>query len=196
MKILIALISTLLCFNIAFAGESLDQYFNFMGFTLEESKIADVLQKMGDTVVHKEGDAANSYTGVCYFYPKDKVTVYFESGEMGGGETILSYKVIQNYDSKYPCKAIDTALPKSFGMGNLKLGKDIKHTIDSLPPNIEYRKNLTFSYYNKNPFSKEDIDRTKVKDMQYAFWDQSVTIQLFSKQDIVTGYSITKITSW
>jgi len=196
MKIITALISTLLSFNIALAGENLEQYFNLMGFTLEESKISDVLKMMGDTVVHKEGDAANSYTGVCYFYPKNNVTVYFESGEMGGGETILSYKVIQSHESKYPCETIKTAPSKYFEIGNLKLGKDLKDTIDSLPPNVDSRKNLIFSYHTKIPFSKEDIARTKVEDMEYAFWDQSVTIQLFSEQNIVTGYSISKITSW
>ena len=115
---------------------------------------------------------------------------------MGGGEVLLSYKVMKNFESKYPCKTIQAGPNTSFGIGKLKLGNDLERTISSLPQDIDSRDKLVFSYYTKIPFSKEDIVRTKVKDMKYAFWDQSVSIRLFPENNTVTGYSITKVTSW
>lgn len=136
-----------------------------MGFKLGESKISDVLEKLGDTVIHKEGDASTSYTGVCYFYPVKNVTVYFESGEMGGGETLLCYKVMQDFDSKYPCKEIMELPKESFQIGDLNIGDDLETAISALPKNISSRDGMAFDYYDRIPFTKEEIERLKVKDM-------------------------------
>jgi hypothetical protein len=196
MKTIITVILILGFFNISFAGEKLDQYFTFMGFKLEESKISDVLKKLGNTVIHKKGDASESYTGICYFIPDKNVTIFFESGEMGGGETLLGYKVIQDFETKYPCREI-TELPKeSLQIGDLNIGDNLETAISLLPKNISSRDDSTFSYYDKIPFTKEQIKKLQVEDMAYAFWDQRVTIQIFTRDNKVTGYSVYKVTSW
>lgn len=183
-------------FNVSFAKEGLDQYFSFMGFTLEDSTISDVIEKLGATVIHKEGDAADSYTGVCYYSPENRVTLFFESGEMGGGVTLLGYKIIQNFESKYPCREVSGISKESLKLGNLRIGENLETAIKSLPPNIKSRDNLAFFYHKRIPFTKEEIRKLKVKDLAYAFWDQSVTIQIFSSKNQVTGYSVYKVTSW
>ena len=196
MKTFFTCILILIFFNASFSEEKLDQYFTFMGFTLEESKISDVVDKLGDTVIHKEGDAAESYTGVCYYSSENDVTILFESGEMGGGVTLLGYKVVQGQGSKYPCREIGGLSKESFNIGSLSIDEHLEDAIKSLPQNIESRDGLTFFYMDKIPFTKEEIDKLHVQDMEYAFWFQGVTIEIFANKNKVSGYSIYKVTSW
>lgn len=62
--------------------DNLESYFLFMGFELEETELAGIQEVLGAVPTHHEGDAAYSYTAICYRVSRDNVTVYFESGEM------------------------------------------------------------------------------------------------------------------
>lgn len=178
------------------ANETLEQYFLFNGYNLEETELSSIIKQLGDAPIHKEGDAHDSYTGICYQDPNANVTVYFESGEMGGGKTLLSYKVTQGMNSDFPCYKLPTDMHLNYSIGNLKLGSRLETTIQSLPKKTYSREDLLFWYINKIPFTNEDILRTGVENMKYAFWNQTVTIELFSEEKIISGYRVYKVTSW
>ncbi|MFT3929243.1 MAG: hypothetical protein QM709_02995 [Spongiibacteraceae bacterium] len=192
-----AIISLILIFSISsFAEEDINSYLTFNGFQLEKTTIQDVLKSYGVTEIHQEGDAGDSYTAICYHYPKQNVTVYFESGEMGGGETLLSYKFTAGLEHKFPCGNVNEAGSAGLKLASLKIGMKTESALSSLPKNPHTKEGLTFTYWNKIPFTQEEIVSNKVKDMQYAFWDEIITIEIHDEKGLVNGFSVSKATSW
>jgi len=196
MRFQILLITLSMMPTLAAGSYNLDSYFVFMGFELEETELAEIQEVLGIAPTHQEGDAAYSYTAICYRVPGGNVTVYFESGEMGGGRRLLSYRIVEEEKSDFKCGNTQKKRINEYKIGALEIGKGIENTIASLPSEIESRDGNDFYYYKKIPFTEEEIKRLEVKNMKYAFWDQSITIQLFSTGDAVSGYRVTKITSW
>ena len=180
----------------ALAVESLDHYFSFMGFKLEEVELSEIESKLGNALTHQKGDAAYSYTAICYRIPKNRVTVYFESGEMGGGRTLLSYRVVEEADPDFTCGQSNSEVLENYNTGVLAIGNDIDKTIGLLPGGIESREGLLFLYHTKIPFTEAQIKKFEVQDMNYAYWDQSVTIELFPINNSINGFRVTKVTSW
>ncbi|MES9855410.1 MAG: hypothetical protein ABW166_02235 [Sedimenticola sp.] len=179
------------------ADSTIDDYFYLLGFKLEESTIQNVIDSLGEAGIHREGDAASSYTGVCYQNSKLETTVYFESGEMGGTyKRLLSFQVHSKPVRDYPCGVLTDEMAKKLSIGNLKLGSEIDKVVSSLPQNTYAKDNLTFSYLKKIPFTEEEIEKFEVKRKEYAFWDQFSQIDIFTENTKVSGYSVSKVTSW
>lgn len=181
---------------IAAGSENLESYFRFMGFELEKDDLTGIQKILGTAPTHQEGDAANSYTAICYRVAGENLTVYFESGEMGGGSILLGYRVIAEDSPDFRCGSTDSRKINEYKIGVLEIGAEIEDIIESLPGEIESRDGNNIYYYKKVPFTDEEIERLEVKNMKYAFWDQSVTIQLFSAGNLVSGYRVVKVTSW
>ena len=180
----------------ALGSENLDHYFSFMGFHLEKTELSEIREVLGDAPTHQEGDAANSYTAICYRILNSNITIYFESGEMGGGKRLISYRVNEEEKPDFPCGQTDDKRINKYSTGALKIGSNTEKTIESLPSGIESRDGNFFFYYTKIPFTEEEIEKFDVQDMKYAFWDQGVTIQLFIGKNTINGYRVTKVTSW
>lgn len=192
-----AIISLILIFSMSsFAEESINSYLAFSGFELGKTTIHDVLKLYGAAEIYQEGDAGDSYTAICYHYPKQNVTVYFESGEMGGGEALLSYKFVTGLEHKFPCGNINEEDGASLKLASLKIGMKTESALSSLPKNTHAKERLTFTYWKKIPFTQEEIVRNKVKDMQYAFWDEIIAIEIHDENGLVNGFSVSKVTSW
>ena len=63
-------------------------------------------------------------------------------------------------------------------------------------PTVITETGIMYKKFTKKAFSKKDIERTKVKNMKYAFWDVSLYIEVFEKNGLVNGYKVSKLTSW
>ena len=200
MRNIITAILTLFYVASVYASDVYDQYLSLLGFKLEETDLVKIRKKLGNAPIKHTGDAGGSYSGLCYVSPKDNVTVYFESGEMGGGNhTLLSFVVKNSLEKLQKCGnlAIHNKGSNIFKVGVLELGKDIKHVKLLLPqPVIDTPNGIQHKHFGKIPFTKEDIERTQVQDMEYAFWDVFISIEVFEKNDVVNGYKVSKITSW
>ncbi len=196
MKLFIVIIIGILTSPFVFSSEDLDQYLFFNGVELEKSKISDVQKRFGSTEVKKEGDAADSYAGICYRLPNKNSTVYFESGEMGGGNIILTFKVLLEDESKFLCKEIEGVGVLELKLGTLSLEMDLSDAIKSLPLNTHTRRGLRFTYWNKIPFTKKQLAETGIEGLESAFWDEYITIDLIGKGNMLTGFQVSKVTVW
>ena len=193
LQILILILSTQ-----AIASESLEHYFSYMGFKLEETEFSKIKNILGDAKTHQEGDAADFYSAICYRLPSKKITVYFESGEMGGGTTLLGYRVEKEEKTDFLCASSENKLIENYNIGSLLIGENFNKTITAIPNGYEPNENGVFFYSSKIPFTKDEIIKNKVKDedLKYAYWGQNVTIELTSKNNTVTGFKVFKVTSW
>ncbi|GAA6136247.1 hypothetical protein NBRC116188_30380 [Oceaniserpentilla sp. 4NH20-0058] len=196
MKLFTVIIIGILTSPFVFSSEELDQYLFFNGVELEKSKISDVQKRFGSTEVKKEGDAADSYTGICYRLTNKNSTVYFESGEMGGGSIILTFKVLLENESKFLCKEIEEGGVLELKLGTLSLGMNLSDAVKSLPINTHSRRGLRFTYWNKRPFTKQQLAETGIEGLKSALWDEYITIDLIGKGNLLTGFQVSKVTVW
>ena len=196
MKLFTAILISILTSPSVFSSENLDQYLFFNGVELEKSRISDVQKLFGSTEVKKKGDAADSYTGICYRVPNKNTTVYFESGEMGGGRIILTFKILLEDKSKFLCKEIEGVGVLELKLGTLSLGMDLSDAVKSLPLNTHSRRGLRFTYRDKIPFTKKQLAETGVDGLKSAFWDEYITIDLIGKGNMLTGFQVSKVTVW
>jgi hypothetical protein len=180
----------------ALAADDLEHYFRFMGFQLEKTELSEIRKELGDAPIHQEGDAANSYTAICYRIPQKNITVYFESGEMGGSRTLLGYRVVKEAKPDFPCGHSRKEIIENYNIGALVIGNNFDKTIGLLPSGVKAQEGYSFIYLTKIPFTNEEIKRLDVRDMKYAYWDQSVTIVLYPRESTLSGYRVTKVTSW
>ncbi len=196
MRRLISIVA-LACIPVAAcAANNLSSYFTFMGFTLESTELSEIQEAMGVAPIYQRGDAAESYSVICYRLPKDNITVYFESGEMGGGTILLSYRVANESSPDFTCANATNARIRDFNVGALVIGSKTNVVISSLPKGYIADGKLGFSYFTKIQFTKEQIAKYEVEDMQYAFWDQSVNIEIIADGNVLNGFRVSKVTSW
>ena len=175
-----------------FAEKSTDSFIRFNGFELEKTQLSDVIDSVGETEIHKDGDAGESYTGICYYYPNEDITIFYESGELGGSKTLLTYKVVKGHKAKFKCLKIHETVTE-FSISGLKIDLTLKDAIDFLP-NMPYKvRGLSYIYWNKIPFNKDDYRRLNLKHEGNYVWDELVTIELYENNNLLTGYSVTRV---
>jgi len=98
------LIALVFSISNAYAGDVYESYTSLLGFKLEKTNLHKIINKLGHTTIRHTGDAANSYYGICYVSKENNISVYFESGEMGGNEhTLLSFRVKNKVEKAHEC---------------------------------------------------------------------------------------------
>ncbi|TPW17879.1 MAG: hypothetical protein FD130_489 [Halothiobacillaceae bacterium] len=192
-KTLIAILSLSFSFTVD-AVEGYDRYLSLMGMTLEETNLHAIREKLGNTPLKNDDD---SYS-ICYSSKQSNATLFFGSNELGGSkQRLLNFYVKNGVAAEDQCTAI-TADPKLFRLGAIELGKDINTVKRQLPQPVEEIKErgLLHRYYGKIPFSKKEIERLQVEDLNHAFWSLLLFIEVFEEQGVVSGYKVSKLTSW
>lgn len=196
LNIIITLFGLLLVSQ-AIASDSHNQYLSLMGFKLEETNLYKIQEKLGDTPIQQSMTIYGPHYSICYFVNKNNATVFFESGTMGGKQhQLLAYAVKTGADKNDGCMPLLSS--KNIELGALSLGKEISLVKKSLPQPVEDIPGYGYlhKHFDKLPFSKKDIERTGVEDMSQAFWGVSIFIEVFEIQGKVTGYKVSKQTSW
>jgi hypothetical protein len=115
---------------------------------------------------------------------------------MGGGKTLLGYRVVKEAKPDFPCGQSKKEIIENYSIGALVIGNNFDKTIGLLPNGVKTREGHSFVYLTKIPFTDEEIKRLDVRDMKYAYWDQSVAIVLYPRENALNGYRVTKVTSW
>ena len=174
------------------AKQSTDNFISFNGFELEKTQLVDVIDFIGETDIHKEGDAAESYTGICYYYPNQNITVFYESGELGGSKALLSYKIFEGHKTKFKCLSIKETTTE-FSISGLKIGLTLEKAINILPNNPHEVRGTSYIYWNKIPFKKGDYEKLNLKPSINYVWDELVTIELYEKNNLIIGFGITRV---
>jgi len=188
----------LLFVSSAIASNNYDQYLSLMGFKLEETDLYKIQEKLGDNDIQQTVNVTGPKYSICYFIDNNKTTIQFESGVMGGRQhQLLAYSVRIDKDKPKECGTLSVS-DKSIDLGVLRLGNDINVVKKSLPQPVEDIPGYGYlhKHFYQIPFSTKDIERTGVKDMSQAFWSVSIYIEVFENQGKVTGYKISKQTSW
>lgn len=188
----------LLFISQANASDNYEQYLSLLGFKLEETDLFKVKEKLGDSEIKQSMDVTGPKYSICYFINKDKTTVHFESGLMGGKQhQLLAFSVKYGTNKSEGCSALAVSGIETH-LGVLHLGEKIKLVKKALPQPVEDIPGHGYlhKHFYKRPFSKKDIQRTGVKDMSQAFWSVSIFIEVFESQGKVTGYKVSKQTSW
>jgi hypothetical protein len=197
MKILASIIAGLLIANPVAAYDGYEKYLSLLGFKLEETNLNEIRKELGASNIIHTGDAAASYYALCYVSPDEKKMIIFESGEMGGGDhTLLSFIVKKaNQDAKN-CSKLGKAYT-NYDVGVLSVGQNFEAVRREMPQPITETKNgVQHKHFGKIPFTKKEIEKHSVQDMKYANWDVSIFIDVYIKQGIVSGYKVSKVTSW
>lgn len=185
------------CFTSSvFAGGELSEFTKFGGFELEKTELKEIFSKIGDSPVHKEGDAGESYTGICYFYPAQNITVFYESGEMGGSTTLLSYKFLSGKTTRFPCTTIENGRSQTFTLGGVKIGQTLEAAELLLPLSPYSVQGNVYTYWNRIPFTEKDYLRVGADKSDNLAWDDMVTIEIYTNENIVTGYGVSRVITW
>jgi len=184
--------------DILLASDRYEQYLALLGFELEKSNLIEIQEMLGQAPINHSGDAGGSYYGLCYVLPKQEITVYFESGEMGGNKhDLLSFAVKSSVENKLKCGELSNTSLKDIKVGILSVGEKIDTIKSKLPQPISKQ---PYGYLHKNfgqrPFTQDDIKMTQVEDMKYAFWDVFTSIEVYEKNGLVSGYKVSRVTSW
>lgn len=176
---------------------SLSDYFKFMGFELEETELATITNILGSAQINQSGDGADSYAAVCYRVPGKNITIYFESGEMGGGTTLLSYRVKTEATSEFPCGTSISKLLSQYNIGVLVLGERMDKVFAGLPKNPELKLGNRIVYSVSIPLTEEEVMKFGMskEDFGHVFRDTQVTINLSSENAVLTGFSVYKVTT-
>lgn len=180
------------------ASDKYDQYLTLLGFKLEKANLLNIREKLGEAPINHSGDAGGSYYGLCYVLPKDNVTVYFESGEMGGKSHDLSSFVVRNsIEKKLKCGVLANTNLTEVKVGILEIGKNIESVKIKLPQPISKKSyGLQHKNFGQRPFSEADIKMTQVEDMNSAFWEVFTLIEVYEQNGLVSGYKVSRLTSW
>ncbi len=184
------------CTMPAFANQNVGKFIKFQTFELEKTELKEIISIVGKTKIHKEGDAGESYTGICYYYPKQNVTVFYESGEMGGSKTLLSYKFFSGQINKFPCATINDKGNEKFTISGLKIGQPLKHALSLLPKDPYSIQGMSYTYWNKIPFTESDFIKTGAKRSDNPAWDEMVTIELYENKGVVSGFGVHRVITW
>jgi len=179
------------------AVQATDEYLTLLGFELEKTNLFEIQKKLGEVPIKQTGDAGDSYYGICYLSKENNAIVYFESGEMGGSDhTLLSFVVKNTLEKSQQCGELKNNIGDLM-LGVIKLGRSIDEVRKELPQPVKVvADGLEYRQMTRLPFTKEDIARMKIKDMNEAYWDVSVTIRVFEENGTITGYEVSKVTSW
>ena len=190
-------IKILLILSMSTAVQATDEYLTLLGFKLEKTNLFEIQKRLGNVPIKHAGDAGDSYYGICYLSRENNATVYFESGEMGGHEhTLLNFVVKNALEKSQKCGELKNNIG-DLRLGVIKLGKSIDEVRKELPQPVKVvADGLEYRQMTRLPFTKEDIERTKIKDLNEAYWDVSVTIRVFEENGTVSGYEVSKVTSW
>lgn len=181
----------------AFAAEEVISLTQFNGFELEKSTLAQVMAKLGPTTVYKHGQGGEASTGVCYYYPAQNVTVFYESGEMGNQQTLLSYQFHQGKIGHFSCGQIEDQGQTRFSVKGINLGQSIGQATSVLPSKLRKKINAnTYQYWIKRPFTQAQIARMEVRPKFKPQWDDLITVQFYSRHAKVTGMRITRTITW
>ncbi len=185
------------CFTSSvFADGELSKFTKFGEFELEKTELREILSKIGDAPVHKEGDAGESYTGICYFYPIQNITAFYESGEMGGSTTLLSYKFLSGKTTRYPCTTIADGGSQTFTLGGFKIGQALKAAESLLPLTPYSVQDNVYTYWNRTPFTEKDYLKVGADQSDNLAWDDMVTIEIYTHENVVTGYGVSRVITW
>ena len=183
---------------VVIAADKYDPYISLLGYKLEKSNLIEIKKALGEAPINRSGDAGGSYYGVCYLLPRHNITVYFESGEMGGNDhDLLSFVVKETKEEKLKCGVLPDIKPSALKVGVLSLGKDANSVKGKLPGPVKKTKHgFEHKNFGKRQFTEEDIKMNQVDDMKYAFWDVFTAIEVFTHNGKITGYKVYRVTSW
>lgn len=198
MKSIISVILFLLAPSVLFASDKYEQYLSLLGFRLENANLINIREKLGEAPINHSGDAGGSYYGLCYVLPKHNITIYFESGEMGGKSHDLSSFVVRNaVEKKLKCGVLASTNLTEVKVGDLEIGKNIESVKIKLPQPISKKPyGLQHKNFGQRPFSEADIKMTQVEDMKSALWDVFTSIDVYERNGLVSGYKVSRLTSW
>lgn len=174
------------------------KYLSILGFELERSHLLSIRKKLGEAPIHQSGAGANITSSICYFDETNKATIFFESNPMGGKNMrLMNFTVLAGNPQHNTCGKLQLA-EISLHVGELVLGRDINKVTKSLPQPVEYIKGYGYlhKHFSRIPFSEADIQRLNISDLRTAFWSVSIYIEIFEHQNRVTGFKVTKLTSW
>jgi len=171
-------------------------YLSLLGFKLEESTLYEIKEELGDATIIQSGNVTKSDFSICYTSGKN--TIYFNSNEMGGNRHRLLSFSVKNYIHKQEQCGHLTVHDSDLQLGNIKIGTNIKTVISLIPQPVENIKGYGYlhKHYSKLPFSEKDIERTRVKNMDHAFWSVLIFIEVFTENDKINGFKVSKSTSW
>lgn len=182
----------------AIASDTYDPYLSLMDFKLEETNLYKIQEKLGNSSIQQSMAMNGPRYTICYFLNKNNATIFFESGVMGGKQhQLLAYTVKTGIEKADECIPLLSS-ENNIHLGELGLGKEINVVKRLLPQPVEEISGYGYlhKHFYRIPFSKEDIERSGVKDMANAFWSVSIFIEIFESQGKVTGYKVSKQTSW
>jgi len=174
-----------------------EAYWTLLGFELEKTTLFDIQKKLGEAPIRHAGDAAASSYEVCYQSPEHRATLSFLSGEMGGPDhTLLGFAVRSTEKKRRDCGSL-TADQTLLKLGVLELGKNIDAVRRSLPQPVRTLPDgLEYHHITKLPFTPEERERMHIENPGDAYWDVSVAIRVYEANGRITGYEVSKVTSW
>jgi len=198
MKSIVSVILFMMIPSVSFASDKYEQFLTLLGFKLENANLINIREKLGEAPINHSGDAGGSYYGLCYVLPKHNVTVYCGAGEMGGKSHDLSSFVVKNsIERKLKCGVLANTNLAEAKVGILEIGKNIESVKIKLPQPISNKPyGLQHKNFGQRPFSEADIKMTQVEDMKSAFWDVFTSIDVYTQNGLVSGYKVSRLTSW
>ena len=180
------------------AANNYDPYLSFIGQKLEGTTLSKISKELGETPIVHSGSIRGPIYTICYTTKNKAETVFFESGVMGGSQhQLLSYSVMNSKDRTQECAPLPAA-STNLHIGVLHLGAKMSELKGKLPQPLEKIDGYGYlhKYSWKIPFTAKDIERTKVENMEHAFWTTTLYIEVFESKGFVTGYKVSKQTAW
>lgn len=180
------------------AEERYASYLSLLGFTLEKTQLHHIQQTLGNAPIHQHGNGLNASPRICYYDKTNNATLSFESGPQGGKNLrLLSFSVVSGNENHNSCGLLRLT-ENDLTLGGLSLGVIFDSAKKTLPQPWEYIKGYGYlhKHFNRRPFSQREIRRFNVKDLNTAFWSISIYIEVFKDDDVITGFKISKLTSW
>ena len=177
--------------------QAADEYLTLLGFELEKTTLSEIQSRLGTAPIKHTGDAAEAYYGICYLSREHNATVYFESGEMGGPEhTLLGFAVRNTMEKSQICGDLKTD-QTNLTLGAIEPGRNIDDVRRELPQPVKNISNgIQYQQLTQVPFTKKEVESMQIQEMRHAFWDVTVTIRVFEDNGTVSGYEVSKVTSW
>jgi hypothetical protein len=169
-----------------------------MGFTLEQSTLADVENKLGASSPGSCAKGTEAGKIICYVSTRDNGTrIYFESGFSGAWTRLDGFTVVLG-DAARTCR-LQCRATAAFGnavqtSGGLKLGLTQKELEALLgPPTKVDGDRLTFEWQSRRPMTKREVDKAghTFKDpATTVYWDVLDTIDVVIRGSRVTQFEI------
>jgi len=144
-----------------------------LDFTLGNTSLKDVQQRMGSAKVERVTKAEESDIAICYVSPKDGTVLIFYSGAMGGWED-LTWFALWSRKAAYPrvasCTPSESVFHNLTTRSGLRLGLSQREAnqISGTPTKIS-RSTMKYDYICRQRMTEEQIKKFKAVNN----WDAS-----------------------